>query len=80
MRRRYHEVMGELCDAIVGATYAEGTWLPNVEALNERFGCSRGVVREALRGLEERGLVEVHQGRGRRCASASPGTRATPTS
>ena len=64
MRRRYHEVMGELCDAIVGATYAEGTWLPNVEALNERFGCSRGVVREALRGLEERGLVEVHQGRG----------------
>jgi DNA-binding FadR family transcriptional regulator len=64
MRRRYHELMGELCDAIVGATYPEGTWLPNVEALHERFGCSRGVVREALRGLEERGLVEVHQGRG----------------
>ena len=64
MRRRYHELMGELCDAVVGGTYAEGTWLPNVTALHEQFGCSKGVVREALRGLEERGLVEVHQGRG----------------
>jgi len=64
MRRRYHEVMLELGDAIIGATYAEGTWLPNVDALHERFGCSKGVVREALRGLEERGLVEVHPGRG----------------
>jgi DNA-binding FadR family transcriptional regulator len=64
MRRLYHELMGDLCDAIVGGTYAEGTWLPNVTALHERSGCSKGVVREALRGLEERGLVEVHPGRG----------------
>jgi DNA-binding FadR family transcriptional regulator len=64
MRRRYHEVMAELGDAIIGGRYAEGTWLPNVTALHEQFGCSKGVVREALRGLEERGLVEVHQGRG----------------
>src|SRR5918999_2059592 len=64
MRRRYHELMAELCDAIVAGTYAEGTSLPNVTALHEQFGCSKGVVREALRGLEERGLVEVHQGRG----------------
>jgi GntR family transcriptional regulator, transcriptional repressor for pyruvate dehydrogenase complex len=64
MRRRYHEVMLELGDAIIGAGYGEGTWLPNVDTLHERFGCSKGVVREALRGLEERGLVEVHPGRG----------------
>jgi DNA-binding FadR family transcriptional regulator len=64
MRRRYHEVMLELGDAVVGASYAEGTWLPNVDDLHERFGCSKGVVREALRGLEERGLVEVNPGRG----------------
>jgi DNA-binding FadR family transcriptional regulator len=64
MGRRYHEVMGALSDAIIGGTYPEATWLPNVTALQERFGCSKGVVREALRGLEERGLVEVHQGRG----------------
>lgn len=64
MRRRYHEVMLELGDAVVGSSYAEGTWLPNVDALHERFGCSKGVVREALRSLEERGLVEVHPGQG----------------
>ena len=64
MRRRYHEVTAELGDAVVGGIYAEGTWLPSVTALHEQFGCSRGVVREALRALEERGLVEVHQGRG----------------
>ena len=58
--------MGELCDAVVSGTYAEGAWLPNVTELHERFGCSKGVVREALRGLEERGLVAVHQGQGAR--------------
>lgn len=64
MRRRYDEVMRELGDAVIGAVYPEGTWLPSVAALHEQFGCSRGVVREAIRGLEERGLVAVHQGRG----------------
>jgi DNA-binding FadR family transcriptional regulator len=64
MRRRYHEVMAELGDAIIGGAYAEGSRLPNVAVLHERFGCSAGVVREALRGLEERGLLEVHPGRG----------------
>ena len=64
MRRRYEEVLRELGDAVVGSVYAEGSWLPNVATLHEQFGCSRGVVREALRGLEERGLVETHRGRG----------------
>ena len=64
MRPRYDEVMRELGDAIIGMTYPEGTWLPSVAALHQQFGCSRGVVREAVRGLEERGLVEVHPGRG----------------
>lgn len=58
--------MGELCEAVVSGTYAEGAWLPNVSELHEQFGCSKGVVREALRGLEERGLVEVQQGQGAR--------------
>jgi DNA-binding FadR family transcriptional regulator len=64
MRRRFREVIGELGDAIIGGRYAEGTWLPSVTTLHEELGCSRGVVREAMRVLEERGLVEVHQGRG----------------
>ncbi len=64
MRPRYDEVMRELGDAIIGMTYPEGTWLPSVAALHQQFGCSRSVVREAVRGLEERGLVDVHPGRG----------------
>jgi DNA-binding FadR family transcriptional regulator len=56
--------MGELSDAIVGTIYPEGTTLPSVTALHHQFGCSKGVAREAVRGLEERGLVKVLPGRG----------------
>ncbi len=64
MPRRYSEVMRELLDAIVGGEYAEGEWLPHEPELCARFGCSRGVLREALRGLQERGLIVVHPARG----------------
>jgi DNA-binding FadR family transcriptional regulator len=66
MGRRYRDVMRDLVDAVVAGTYAEGSWLPREQALAARFGCSRGVAREAVRGLEERGLVEVHRARGQR--------------
>jgi GntR family transcriptional regulator, transcriptional repressor for pyruvate dehydrogenase complex len=66
MPRRYREVMRELVDAVVGGEYAEGTWMPQETDLQARFGCSRGVIREALRGLEERGLVAVHPARGQK--------------
>ena len=64
MRQRYEEVLRALGDAVVGGVYPEGTWLPSITVLHQQLGCSRGVVREGLRGLEERGLVDVHQGRG----------------
>src|SRR5919108_5899920 len=64
MPRRYRDVMRELVDGVAGGTYAEGSWLPHETELAARFGCSRGVVREAIRGLEERGLVQVHRARG----------------
>lgn len=41
-----------------------GALLPRETDLADRFGISRGVVREALRGLEERGLVTVRHGHG----------------
>jgi GntR family transcriptional repressor for pyruvate dehydrogenase complex len=66
MRRRYRDVMRDLVDAVVGGVYAEGGWLPHEQDLAAQFGCSRGVAREALRGLEERGLVEVQPARGQR--------------
>lgn len=64
MGRRYEDVMRALVDAVVGGDYAEGHWLPPEAAMCERFGASRGALREALRGLEERGLIDAHAGRG----------------
>ena len=49
---------------IASGSYAEGELLPRESDIAERFGVSRGVARECLRGLEERGLVTVRHGRG----------------
>ena len=49
---------------IVAGRMAPGAKLPSERRLAERFGVSRPVVREALRSLVERDLVEVHPARG----------------
>jgi DNA-binding FadR family transcriptional regulator len=54
--------MVEFVDAIVSGRLAPGDALPREVALAERFGISRGVARECLRALEERGLVSVRHG------------------
>jgi DNA-binding FadR family transcriptional regulator len=57
-------IVDELANQIIGGTLAEGDALPTEPVLCEEFGFSRTVVREALKLLEERGLVRVEQGRG----------------
>lgn len=54
--------MLELADAIVSGELAPGARIPKETALTEQFDISRGVARECLRGLEERGLVTVKHG------------------
>jgi DNA-binding FadR family transcriptional regulator len=54
--------MAEYARDIVGGRLAPGDVLPREVALAERFGISRGVARESLRALEERGLVTVRHG------------------
>ena len=49
---------------IVGGTLPAGAALPREADLASGFGVSRGVARECIRGLEERGLVTVKHGRG----------------
>jgi GntR family transcriptional repressor for pyruvate dehydrogenase complex len=50
---------------------AEGELLPREVDLAARFGVSRGVARESIRALEERGLVTVKHGRGATVAPSS---------
>lgn len=56
--------MRVLIGEIAAGTFKEGDLLPSEADLAVQFGVSRGVARECLRGLEERGLVRVRHGRG----------------
>jgi DNA-binding FadR family transcriptional regulator len=57
-------VVEELANDVIRGALAEGDVLPTEPVLCEQFGFSRTVIREALKMLEERGLVRVEQGRG----------------
>src|SRR5512132_1649736 len=54
----------ELRQAILGGTFRPGSQLPTEAELCEMLGVSRTVVREALRVLEEDGLVARRHGVG----------------
>ncbi|MCH1919922.1 FadR family transcriptional regulator [Shewanella sp. A3A] len=56
------EVAQQLRTAIFDGTYPAGHKLPSERELIESFMVSRTVVREAVKGLEASGLVEVRQG------------------
>ena len=57
-------IVEELAHQIIGGALAVGDVLPTEPVLCEQFGFSRTVIREAVKLLEERGLVRVEQGRG----------------
>lgn len=57
-------LLARLTGAITGGELETGDLLPREEDLAEEFGVSRGVARESIRALEERGLVSVKHGRG----------------
>lgn len=58
------EILQQLKSAILGARLRPGDRLPPEKALADRFHSSRGSVREAIRSLEESGLVVVRRGFG----------------
>jgi GntR family transcriptional repressor for pyruvate dehydrogenase complex len=57
-------VTQELLDSIVEGRLRSGQRLPSERELSEQFGVSRTVIREAVRGLQAKGVVEVRSGRG----------------
>jgi GntR family transcriptional repressor for pyruvate dehydrogenase complex len=66
------EVLAHLEEEILTGRAEAGAKLPSERELAEQYGVSRPVVREALRGLVERNLVEVQPGRGAYVRAARP--------
>ncbi|GAA0456444.1 putative transcriptional regulator, GntR family protein [Actinoplanes capillaceus] len=56
------QVFGRLRDAIVSGRYAADETLPSERELSATFEVNRHAVREALRRLQQLGLVQVSQG------------------
>jgi DNA-binding FadR family transcriptional regulator len=64
MSRLHRHLLRVVAADIASGVIEPGRMLPREADLALQFGVSRGVAREAIRGLEERGLVTVKHGRG----------------
>jgi DNA-binding FadR family transcriptional regulator len=60
------KVFEQLTTEIVSGAYDPGDTIPSERALSDIFGVNRHVVREAVKRLEQVGLVKVSQGGGTR--------------
>ena len=65
-RRLHEQVVDALVRSIVTGELAPGSALPAEPEMSAQFGVSRSVIREALRVLGEKGLVDVRHGSGTR--------------
>lgn len=59
----YKAVSSAIARAIVDGALPPGTALPTEQALSERFGVHRSTVREAIRQVEQEGLLQRREGR-----------------
>src|SRR4051794_39848312 len=64
MARKHRDVMRILTTDILSGVRPAGDMLPREVDLAAEFDVSRGVARETIRAMEERGLVSVKHGRG----------------
>jgi GntR family transcriptional regulator, transcriptional repressor for pyruvate dehydrogenase complex len=62
--RLYEQIVQQIEDSIRKGTLKTGDQLPAERDLAQRFGVSRTAVREAVKALREKGLVEAYSGRG----------------
>lgn len=60
--RRFQDVLQQLEQAIIDERFCSGDSLPSERDLKEMFNISRNTLREALRVLEDRGLIEIKVG------------------
>jgi GntR family transcriptional repressor for pyruvate dehydrogenase complex len=64
--RLYGAVAHDLAQSIIAGRFRPDTFLPTEQELATEYGASRNVVREALRWLSARGMIEVLHGKGSR--------------
>src|SRR6266498_3634623 len=56
------EILRQIRDAVMSGKFQVGDRLPNERTLAEQFAASRTSVREALRGLEQQGVIYTKKG------------------
>lgn len=69
---RYRELRDTLAREISDGVYPVGSRFPTDAELCDRFLVSRHTVREAVRGLQEQGLLDRHAGSGTLVRAAAP--------
>jgi len=62
--RLFEQIVQQVEDSILQGQLKPGDQLPAERDLAQRFGVSRTAVREAVKTLREKGLVEAYSGRG----------------
>lgn len=62
--RLYEQIVQQIEQSILKGALKEGDQLPAERELAQQFGVSRTAVREAVKALREKGLVEAFPGRG----------------
>ncbi|MEN8211736.1 MAG: FCD domain-containing protein [Thermodesulfobacteriota bacterium] len=60
--RVFQDVVKQIQDAILSRKLEPGSKLPPERALKDMFNTSRGTLREALRVLEQKGLIDIKLG------------------
>jgi GntR family transcriptional regulator, transcriptional repressor for pyruvate dehydrogenase complex len=62
--RLFEQIVQQIEDSVLNGSLKPGDQLPAERDLAQRFGVSRTAVREAVKTLREKGLVEAYSGRG----------------
>ena len=62
--RIFQDIVDQIQEAILNGSVKSGDMLPAERELKEMFETSRGTLREALRVLEQKGLIEIKLGVG----------------
>ncbi len=70
--RLYQQIVEQIEKRVVAGELKVGDQLPSERELGEQFGVSRTAVREAVKILREKGLIEVRAGRGTFVTNGTP--------